>query len=76
MARHLVAPKGKFRVVGFDLYDQSDYEVGDFDTEGVALSKANKRNAKRPSVFADIWYVYDDTGKVLNEMLGWFRRHT
>ena len=39
-------PAGKFRVIGCDLFDHSDYVVKDCDTQDEAFKLADEHNAK------------------------------
>jgi hypothetical protein len=72
MATELKAPQGKVRVVGVDLFDHTDYLVGDYDTSAEASSIADVHNKKRASSMSDIYYVYDDQGNYIrgNEAVG------
>lgn len=49
------APKGKFRVIGVDTFDGTDWVVGDFNT----LKKA-KKVAEEKSGKMTMMHVYDD----------------
>jgi len=51
------APAGKFRVVGVDTFDGTDWLSGDFDTIEEAKTYANKNGAEMTKM-----HVYDDTG--------------
>ena len=62
MPTTLRAPKGKFRVVGIDLFDHNDYLVGDYKTRKRAFYVADQYNMKRSSSMDDIYYVYNDRG--------------
>ena len=68
----LRAPKGKTRVVGVDLFDHTDYLVGDFDSRDQAFSVADNHNKERPGPMYDVYYVYDDEGNYIrgNEAVG------
>ena len=65
------APEGKFRVVGYDQYDYTDYVVGDFTTSQeagrVARAKATVPNGI-PTSFSDLFFVYDDQGICLEQV--------
>jgi hypothetical protein len=65
MATELRAPKGKFRVVGVDLFDHTDYLVGDYDQRKIAFATADGHNKRRRNNLSDVYYVYDDEGKYL-----------
>lgn len=56
------APAGKFRVVGVDTFDGTDWLQGDFDTLEQATEVANKKGGEMTKM-----HVYDDTGKHLHE---------
>lgn len=58
-------PKGKFRIIGVDLFDHEDYFVGDYDTQDEAFRIADSHNRRRAGMIADAYYVYDDQGKYL-----------
>jgi hypothetical protein len=65
MNRHILqAPEGKFRVVGVDTFDGTDWIDGDFDTKEEAISSAAERgkNAQMMKL-----HVYDDRGNHLYE---------
>ena len=51
------APKGKFRVIGVDTFDESDWVEGDFKTKGEALERANQKGGEML-----VCHVYDDNG--------------
>lgn len=53
------APKGKFRVIGVDTFDGSDWVDGDFDTLEQARKHANKKTKGKQMLKM---HVYDDTG--------------
>ena len=65
------APEGKFRVVGYDQYDYTDYVVGDFTTPReagrVAWAKPAVLNGI-PTSFSDLFFVYDDRGICLEQV--------
>lgn len=54
----LKAPAGKYRVIGVDTFDGTDWVSGDYDT----LDQA-KQNAKDEGGTMLKTHVYDDTGK-------------
>lgn len=72
MATEQKAPKGKWRVIGVDLFDHDDYLVGDFDGQQEAFKIADEHNKKRSGSMADVYYVYDDNGLYVrgNEAVG------
>jgi hypothetical protein len=55
------APKGKFRVIGVDLFSHEDYLVGDHE-KSEAFDTADSHNKKREGEMDDVYYVYDDKG--------------
>jgi hypothetical protein len=66
----LVAPKGKYRVIGIDKFrppGEGHWIVGDYDGLEEALDLARRRtreaipNSTSPSI-AEVYYVYDDRG--------------
>ena len=60
----LIAPEGKFRVVGVDTFDHSDWVDGDFDTKEEAIAAAAERG--KNAVMLKL-HVYDDQGNHLHE---------
>jgi hypothetical protein len=58
----LKAPKGKFRVVGVDTFDGTDWVDGDYDTKEDAFEAAKKAGGTMLKT-----HVYDDTGKHIFE---------
>jgi hypothetical protein len=68
----LKAPIGKTRVVGADLFEHSDYLVGDYDNRNEAFRIADEHNTKRDEKMDDVYYVYDDQGTYIrgNEAVG------
>jgi hypothetical protein len=58
-------PKGKFRVIGVDLFDGGDYVVEDCDTQEQAFALADEHNSERTGSMDDVRYVYDDQGNYL-----------
>jgi hypothetical protein len=59
------APRGQFRLTGFDCYDYSDYFLGDHPDLAPAIREARKRAATPnglPTSFSDIYYVHDHRG--------------
>jgi hypothetical protein len=58
-------PVGKFRVIGCDLFDRSDYIVKDCDTQDEAFKLADDNNRKRTGSMDDVYYVYNDKGYYL-----------
>ena len=55
-------PKGKTRVIGVDLFDNTDYLVGDYDDRKLAFKIADEHNVSRKGLIQDVYYVYNDTG--------------
>jgi len=72
MSTELKAPKGKIRAVGVDLFDHSDYLVGDYDSRDEAFRVADEHNAQRSGMMDDVYYVYNDEGCYIrgNEAVG------
>lgn len=58
----LQAPKGKFRVVGVDTFDGTDWVEGDFKTKQEAFDVANQKGGEMLKT-----HVYDDKGNHLHE---------
>jgi hypothetical protein len=56
-------PNGKTRVIGCDLFDHTDYLVGDYDKREDAFKIADENNCARTGSMDDVYYVFDDTGK-------------
>jgi hypothetical protein len=57
MAVELKAPKGKFRVVGVDTFDGTDWVIDDFDKKEVAIKVADGKGGTMLKT-----HVYDDKG--------------
>ena len=66
----LIAPKGKYRIVGIDKFEvpgEGHWVVGDFGNLEMALALARRMTredmpfASDPSI-ATVYYVYDDRG--------------
>ena len=60
--KDLKAPKGKFRVVGVDTFDGTDWIEGDFETDKEAFDVAKKKGGTMLKT-----HVYDDQGNHLAE---------
>ena len=58
----LKAPKGKFRVVGVDTFDGTDWVSGDFDTSAEALAHAKEKGGTMLKM-----HVYDEYGQHLGQ---------
>jgi hypothetical protein len=58
----LKAPTGKFRVIGVDTFDGTDWVYGDFNTKEEAIELANKKGRIMLKT-----HVYDDQGKHIHE---------
>jgi hypothetical protein len=58
----LIAPKGKYRVVGVDTFANEDWVEGDFDTKDAALACAKANGGEMTKM-----HVYDDTGQHVGE---------
>lgn len=57
----LIAPTGRFRVIGVDTFEgpDADFLIGDFSTEADAIGTAKKRADNMKPV-----YVHDDKGEL------------
>jgi hypothetical protein len=53
-----LAPPGKWRVIGVDTFDRTDWVEGDFDTRDEAVKHAKSRGGQMLKM-----HVYDDQGK-------------
>ena len=62
MTGGLIAPKGKFRLVGVDTFEGplADYLIGDYDTKEAAIE-----DCKRHGGHMNPCYVFDDAGNSL-----------
>jgi hypothetical protein len=58
----LKAPSGKYRVVGVDTFDRTDWVEGDFDTEADAVKHAQSRGGTMLKM-----HVYDDRGRHVSQ---------
>lgn len=58
----LIAPKGKYRVVGVDTFAREDWVEGDFDTKETALAHARANGGEMTKM-----HVYDDEGRHVGE---------
>lgn len=58
----LRAPRGKYRVIGVDTFDGTDWVVGDFDTLEVAVQRAREKGGEMLKT-----HVYNDHGEHLFE---------
>lgn len=59
------APKGKFRVVGVDTFDGTDWVEGDFPYLNNAIKHCAKKTKGKQMLKM---HVYDDTGKHVHEV--------
>jgi len=57
------APEGKFRVVGVDTFDGTDWVDGDYETLDLAKTRIQEKT-KGESMLK--YYIYDDTGKFVD----------
>ena len=55
--KNFKAPKGKFRVVGVDTFDGTDWIEGDFKTKEEAFSRARSKGGEMLKT-----HVYNDKG--------------
>ncbi len=53
------APKGKFRVIGVDTFDGTDWVSGDFASLGSAQEHVSKNTAGKSML---MMHIYDDQG--------------
>ncbi len=60
MSVELVAPKGQYRVVFVDTFDNDAHVHDDYDDDEIALSEAENLSGEM-----SVTHVYDDTGKHL-----------
>ena len=58
----LKAPAGKFRVIGVDTFDGTDWIDGDYDTEEIAIQQAKVKGGTMLKT-----HVYNDEGKHIFE---------
>lgn len=58
-------PAGKFRVIGIDLFDKTDYIIKDCDKQDEAFKLADEHNSMRTGSMDDVYYVYNDKGDYL-----------
>ena len=56
----LKAPKGKYRVIGVDTFDRSDWVYGDYKTKEEAINLATTKGEQMLKT-----HVYDDKGNHL-----------
>ncbi len=62
------ASLGKFRVLGYDQYDYSDYFIDEFDDLEQAMELLKKRASKAngtPTSFSDEYFIYTDKEEAL-----------
>jgi len=55
------APKSKFRIIGYDSFDNDQWKVGDYATLDEAKKEANKRGGQMT-----IMYVHNDKGEIVH----------
>jgi hypothetical protein len=58
----LQAPAGKYRVVGVDTFDRTDWVEGDFETREAALAHARAKGGEMLKM-----HVYNDRGAHIGE---------
>jgi len=58
----LKAPQGKFRVIGVDTFDHTEWISGDFNTKEEAIKHAEKEVEDEEMLKM---HIYDDKGKHL-----------
>jgi len=54
------APKGKFRVIGFDSFSREFWHDGDFSKKNRAIECAKKKAGQMT-----LMYVHDDSGEIV-----------
>ncbi len=62
------ASHGKYRVLGYDQYDYSDYFIDEFDHLEQAMELLKKRASKAngtPTSFSDEYFIYTDKEEAL-----------
>ncbi|WP_427983727.1 hypothetical protein [Agarivorans sp.] len=62
------ASVGKYRVMGYDQYDYSDYFIDEFAQLEQAMELLKKRVAKSnaiPTSFSDVYFIYNDQEQAL-----------
>ncbi len=62
------ASHGKYRVLGYDQYDYSDYFIDEFEHLEQAMELLKKRASKAngtPTSFSDEYFIYDDKEEAL-----------
>nr|WP_157051610.1 hypothetical protein [Agarivorans gilvus]GGB14177.1 hypothetical protein GCM10007414_29500 [Agarivorans gilvus] len=62
------ASHGKYRVMGYDQYDYSDYFIDEFVSLEQAMALLKKRVAKSnalPTSFSDVYFIYNDLEQAL-----------
>jgi hypothetical protein len=62
MSETLRAPEGKFRVIGVDTFDRTDWVEGDFDTLEEALARARTAGGVMLRT-----HVYNDQGRHMGD---------
>lgn len=65
MEVELKAPKGKFRVVARDMLSHKYCFVGDYDSKPKACQIAEQGNNDRIRFVDDVYFVYDDEGRLI-----------
>jgi hypothetical protein len=62
------ASLGKYRVLGYDQYDYTDYFIDESDSLEQAIELLKKRSSKAngtPTSFSDVYYIYNDKEEAL-----------
>ncbi|MFA5031085.1 MAG: hypothetical protein WC495_05880 [Patescibacteria group bacterium] len=59
------APKGKYRVIGVDMFSHEDYLVGDYATrlKAIHVVDEKKKKAQSQGSLPDRYYAYNDKGE-------------
>jgi hypothetical protein len=58
------APPGKFKVIGVDTFDGTEWEAETFDRHDLAMAYAKNKTAGKQML---MYYVYNDTGRCVGE---------
>lgn len=67
MNTKLKAKPNHFRIIGVDLFSHEDYLVDDFESQQSAFDAADRRNKARSGSMSDVYYVYDDNGRIIRD---------
>jgi hypothetical protein len=61
------APRGKYRVIGVDMFSNEDYLVGDYKNiiEAMGVLVQKNQDAQKQGTLPDRYYAYDDKGRYI-----------